>query len=121
LLTLATLTIAGSLDQEARPFVSDGDTVRLVAHTADNSFPSEHAAGAAALAVVGMLAWPRWRAAFLAAAFAVGIARVAAGLHYPNDVIIGWTLGAVSAYLAWMCSGMFMRRVTAALDGMTPR
>ncbi len=70
----------------------------------DASFPSGHATGAAAAAVV--LAWVvartarRRGAAPLAAALAVlfavavGLTRVYLGVHWPTDVLAGWVAGA---------------------------
>lgn len=111
--TVISVLLVASLIWETRPFVTDGDTVLLLAHTADNSFPSEHAAGAAALAAIGAVAWSSWRTAFVLAGLAVGFARVAAGLHYPGDVLAGWTLGAMSAGAAWAISTVLARRFAA--------
>ncbi|WP_399682117.1 phosphatase PAP2 family protein [Xenophilus sp.] len=72
------------------------------------SFPSGHAMGSMTLACVVVLLWwhlrdPRWRAwrwpvAALAAAFvlAVGLSRIYLGVHYPSDILAGWT-----AAMAW--------------------
>jgi membrane-associated phospholipid phosphatase len=109
-LTVAALTGAASIDHETRPFVADDDTVQLLSHAADNSFPSEHAAGALALALIGALAWSRGRYAFLAAGLAVGVARVAGGLHYPGDVLVGWAIGAISAWAGWMIGRLAVER-----------
>jgi membrane-associated phospholipid phosphatase len=118
-LTVAALTGAASIDHETRPFVADSDTVQLLSHTADNSFPSEHAAGALALALLGALAWPRGRYAFLAAGLAVGVARVAGGLHYPGDVLAGWTLGAFSAWVSWALVGPLSGRTARPEPGVS--
>ena len=70
---------------------------------AQRSWPSGHAAVAAALATGYWLAprerappaWRRWAA--VSAAAAVGALRVAAGRHFPSDVLGGAALGVVSA------------------------
>jgi membrane-associated phospholipid phosphatase len=67
------------------------------------SWPSDHAAVAAALAAGYLLvprgapvpAWRRW--AVVAAATSVGVLRVASGRHFPSDVVSGAALGVVSA------------------------
>ena len=61
------------------------------------SFPSGHAMGAAAVATaLGFLLWQhrgRWLAWLLGLLFAlsVGWSRMYLGVHYPSDVLAGWT------------------------------
>jgi undecaprenyl-diphosphatase len=67
------------------------------------SFPSGHAMGSMTLAVVlVLLAWhTRWRwltlgvMAFLVAM--VGLSRIYLGVHYPSDILAGWTAASVWA------------------------
>ena len=67
------------------------------------SFPSGHAMGSMALvAAVVVLTWPtrwRWLVLILGAIFVlmVGMSRVYLGVHYPSDILAGWT-----ASLAWV-------------------
>ncbi|MEO8160496.1 MAG: phosphatase PAP2 family protein [Arenimonas sp.] len=67
------------------------------------SFPSGHAMGSATLAAaLVVLLWrPRWRWWALAGGMAfvllVGISRVYLGVHYPSDILAGWT-----AAIAWV-------------------
>lgn len=72
------------------------------------SFPSGHAMGSMTLAMVlALLAWPtRWRWPALAAMAVfvpmVGLSRVYLGVHYPSDILAGWTVAmawAVGVYL----------------------
>jgi membrane-associated phospholipid phosphatase len=73
-----------------------------IAPEATFSFPSGHAMGSATLAcVVCVLAWPtraRYPALVLGALFVagVGLSRVYLGVHYPSDIVAGWSAG-----LAW--------------------
>lgn len=69
------------------------------------SYPSGHSSGVATLVtVVLVLAWPRLRAgarraaglAGVALVVLVGLTRVWLGVHFPSDVVGGWSLG-----LAW--------------------
>ena len=61
------------------------------------SFPSGHAMGAAALvSALGFLGWQRrghWLAWVLGPLFALGVgwSRMYLGVHYPSDVLAGWT------------------------------
>ncbi len=58
------------------------------------SFPSTHAANAAAFAAAATTVRPVLGPVLLPAAAAIGAARVAMAHHYPSDVIAGATIGA---------------------------
>jgi len=67
------------------------------------SFPSGHAMGSMTLAWVALLlAWRtrwRWPVAVTAALFTVlvGLSRIYLGVHYPSDILAGWTAASVWA------------------------
>lgn len=65
------------------------------------SFPSGHAAAAMSLALpFAALAGPAAGAATLAVGLLVGLSRCYLGVHYPGDVIAGWSLALGSWLLA---------------------
>jgi undecaprenyl-diphosphatase len=84
------------------------------------SFPSGHAMGSATLAaVLACLAWDtrwRWPVIALGALFAlgVGLSRVYLGVHYPSDVLAGW-----SAAIAWTLGVRFIAFHRGLLTGST--
>jgi membrane-associated phospholipid phosphatase len=82
-----------------RPYES-GSSERLVVRPAGASWPSGHAAVAAAMAdVLGRGRGPLARGALGAAALAVGLSRVYVGVHHASDVIAGHGVGRLSADL----------------------
>lgn len=72
------------------------------------SFPSGHAMGSMTLAwVCLLLAWRtpwRWPVTVLAAVFTtlVGLSRVYLGVHYPSDILAGWTAASVWAVCCFL-------------------
>ena len=90
------------------------DVDAAIALPSSASFPSGHAtAGAATLVAVAVLAAerlpsPRARrwlwAATVALGLAVGLSRIALGVHYVSDVLAGWCLG-----LAWLAGCLLAR------------
>ncbi len=68
---------------------------RWVPMPSSTSFPSGHAASAAAFAVAVGDVFPRLRLPLRVAAAIVGFSRVYTGVHYPGDVVIGAVTGAV--------------------------
>jgi undecaprenyl-diphosphatase len=68
---------------------------RRVSMPSSTSFPSGHSASAAAFAVAVGDVLPPLRLPLRAAAFVVGFSRVYTGVHYPSDVVVGATSGAL--------------------------
>lgn len=100
------VTLIKALVGRARPDLID----RLMAE-ASHSFPSGHAANSAIVYLtLATLLFPvmpdrRLRAFVIAVAllltFMVGVSRVYLGVHWPSDVLAGWTFGASWAVLWW--------------------
>ena len=84
-----------------RPPAVFGELVRIGEHERHYSLPSGHATYSAL--VIGAL-WPligrRGRVGLVLYAVLVGWSRIAAGMHFPADVLAGWCLGLGSTVLA---------------------
>jgi undecaprenyl-diphosphatase len=85
-----------------RPYHTLG-TVPLLWKGEDASFPSNHAAGAFALAVPLWLHGGQLGGILLLFAALLALSRVYVGVHYPSDVIAGAAVGAVSG---WICASI---------------
>lgn len=80
-----------------RPLTGLSDIKSLVTETGF-SFPSGHATFFAALAVALFFCHKKVGYWFMLFAFLIGIARIAAGVHTPVDILAGFFLGACVAY-----------------------
>jgi undecaprenyl-diphosphatase len=89
-------------------------------HVYTASFPSGHSLLSAAtyLTLGALLARTRARGVVKAyvllvaacVAILVGVSRVYVGVHWPTDVLAGWTAGAVWAMLCWLLARRLQRR-----------
>lgn len=110
LFLLLTVELSGLLTAVAKASVDRPRPVTALATASSSSFPSGHALGVTvAVGALLVLTLPVLRGSARVAAVgggalvvaAVGIARVALGVHHPSDVLAGWALGWV--YLtAWV-------------------
>ena len=106
----------------------------LVAHGMEAlsaSFPSGHASTAAVvyLTIAAFLARAvhrrRLRVYIVGVALlitiAVGLSRIYLGVHWPTDVLAGWTLGATWAAFCWLLERDFRRRGWIEPGNVVPR
>ena len=83
--------------KRARPYEADG-VIRLIRPPTGSSYPSGHAAVAAAMMSVVAAEGPaRLRATCAALAAFVGCSRIYVGVHYPSDVVGGAGIGLLLA------------------------
>lgn len=88
----------------------EGEWGQIYRITDPHSFPSGHAARSAALVVMGVAIGPPWFAIALAIwAPWVGLSRVALGVHYLLDVVVGWLVGAGMGLIALLLQPLAMR------------
>ncbi len=92
--------LSSKLYYDSRPFVTH-NIKPLIAHAADNGFPSEHTLFSFTLAAVIFFYRPRLGMAAAIVALMVGVARVAAHVHSPIDILGGLVLGAIAGYLGY--------------------
>ncbi len=109
LIAVALAHFAGLLVPETRPFVLLARPA-LIPHAADNGFPSDHVI--AGMAMLAARVGPRTRLAAALVVAAVGLARVAAGIHWLDDVVAGAVLGLA---VAWLVSAAWTSVVTPRL------
>jgi membrane-associated phospholipid phosphatase len=92
--------VLGHLWYHARPFADHPkQTVLLVHHGADNSFPSDHASVAFAVAFAVLMFHRRLGALLLVVAAGVGVDRILVGVHYPIDVATSVLVGLGAALI----------------------
>lgn len=113
--TAVLVLIAGLVHQDPRPFVVDPAHPALFPHPADNGFPSDHTAYAAAVALLIVTIRRRLGVVLLVIAVVGGLARVAAHVHHLQDIGAGLLIAvlAVSATTALFTMVHRMRRTSA--------
>ncbi|SRR5581483_3397878 len=134
-LALLIVKIITEFYDRARPFVAHPGGVHLFAkHAADASFPSDHATASMAIAAAFLLR-RRFGLGALTLVFAaiLDFGRVAAGFHYPTDVLGGAAIGALAALVLWVpplrrkidalsdfIGGLWDRALDAVLERIRP-
>ncbi len=107
--------VVSDLVDRARPFVAEPGQLHLfIAHSADASFPSDHATASFAIAVAIVLRKRALGIAALVLAAILSVGRVAVGVHYPSDVLAGAVLGTAAALVLWTPPAR--RRIDALSD-----
>jgi undecaprenyl-diphosphatase len=123
LILLVVSTVGGMILADSLKQVFVRPRPELVPHLAavySTSFPSGHAMTSAVVyltlgALLSQLVEGRaLKVYFLGVAcfltFVVGLSRVYLGVHYPTDVLAGWSAGLAWAVLCWMAASYLQRR-----------
>lgn len=82
-----------------RPFLVFENVKPLFLHGGMDSFPSGHAMFFSALAVSLYFIHKRIGVLFFVVALIVGLARIAAGIHFPIDILFGYIFGIIVALI----------------------
>lgn len=85
--------------ERVRPCGALPDVRLLAGCSGSYAMPSSHAANSAAAALHFALFYRRLAIPLALVAFGVGYSRVYVGVHYPADVLVGFLVGAVAAFL----------------------
>ena len=98
-LTVIVSELISKIYVRQRPFVTLPEIELLVPHSADGGMPSHHLAFMAALTVSVYFYDRRAATLFGLLSLFSGFGRVAAGIHYPSDIVAGVGLGIIVVYL----------------------
>lgn len=79
------------------------------------SFPSGHSMMAGIMLVSFWIFLPRWRIATVPVCLLLAISRLAAGAHYPTDVVAGLTVGIIAAW--WVARFLATRNIIFSFSG----
>ncbi|AEW97248.1 phosphatase PAP2 family protein [Streptantibioticus cattleyicolor] len=100
LASLVVNTVGKRSVRRARPVLDEVPVLRRLARQPfTTSFPSGHAASAAAFATGVALQASRWAPVVIPVAASVAFSRIYTGVHYPSDVLAGAAVGTAAALL----------------------
>ncbi|MBI1813281.1 phosphatase PAP2 family protein [Candidatus Peregrinibacteria bacterium] len=106
-LTLIVARLAGYLYDDPRPFVL-GNFTPLIAHAAENGFPSDHTLLTSAIAFLVLAFEKKMGLWLLLLSAIVGLARIASGVHHVIDVV-----GAIAISAAVLVAILSLRKKSA--------
>lgn len=101
--------IAGHIIYNPRPFVVD-HIKPLIAHAADNGFPSDHALLTATIASVAFAYSKKLSIVLFVIALLIGIARVAAHIHHAEDIIGSFVIAIIMTGISYLIKKRFLKK-----------
>lgn len=110
LIALALASLAGALYFNPRPFVSE-HIEPLIAHGADNGFPSQHTVFAMTLTSVIFFYRKKFALWALLLTLLVGTGRVLANVHSWIDILGGLVVGAIAGYFGVQIARFIARQL----------
>lgn len=106
----------GKLYYDPRPFVTH-HIKPLIAHAADNGFPSEHTIFTIAVSTLLIYYRPKLGMLAFLVGLLVGVSRVAAHIHSPIDIAGGILIGIIAGYGGYyLASKLLEKRSTKESD-----
>ncbi len=94
-------------------------TSRLLVHCGHYGFFSAHAASTMALAVyLGSILKSRYKYALVGLigwSLVVGYSRIYVGVHFPGDVLVGWSIGAMIGIFFFYIQHFLLKRISFSL------
>lgn len=96
-----------------RPFVALANVHQLINISAYTSFPSMHATIFGALATAVFIYNRKIGTIFIIATVLIGAGRIAAGVHFPIDILTGFLIGFIVTYFSYR---LFRRMSRAVYD-----
>lgn len=122
-------TFGGLLLSTALKWIIDRDRPDVFEHRSHvytQSFPSGHSMLSAVVyltlgSLLTRLVPGRWQKLYILGValfltFLVGISRIYMGVHWPTDVLAGWTAGLVWAIICWLVARALQRRGKVEMD-----
>lgn len=113
---LALVKLGGALYFDPRPFVTQ-HIAPLFPHGVDNGFPSDHTVASMFLAVCVLFYSRRWGVVLVAISLLLGVARIAAQVHRPIDILGAIAMAVTAALLARPVARWLTRRWPVAATG----
>lgn len=92
----------GFIYYEKRPFVALKNVHLLFHYIPNNSFPSDHSAVTMALASMIFVYNKKLGWFFIVLSVLIGFSRVFSGVHFPLDIVVGFTSGILATIIVYI-------------------